>query len=98
MRITVNSQAHRWSRVLPGDFSFTKLSPDCFWFSLALIMKPSKSGTKQALSPPPNGFLPQCSICGGDGILLGKLALRKYFRCRLCGMTWSFVRESRRKG
>ena len=30
-----------------------------------------------------------CPLCGGEGILLGLLALMKHFRCRNCGCMWS---------
>lgn len=30
-----------------------------------------------------------CHICGGEGVLLGSLGMRAYFRCRNCGMDFS---------
>lgn len=32
---------------------------------------------------------PHCPICAGEGVLLGALGLRRYFRCRQCGIDFS---------
>jgi len=33
----------------------------------------------------------RCPMCPGKGVLLGKLGARSHWRCRACGMQWSFV-------
>lgn len=35
------------------------------------------------------GPVPPCPVCGGPGVVLGKLASRWHFRCRGCGLDYS---------
>lgn len=38
---------------------------------------------------------PTCPMCTGQGVLLGSLGLRTWFRCRQCGWDFSRVRRPR---
>lgn len=35
----------------------------------------------------------KCRLCGGILMLLGSLGKRKHYRCRNCGMDWSYKKS-----
>lgn len=67
----------------------------------------------RAYGPTPNGFhsgpldikkaddyedAPVCPVCGGEGNHLGTMGNREQFRCRNCGIDFSFQRKDVKKG
>lgn len=41
---------------------------------------------------------PACSLCGGPGVLLGRLGPRLWWRCRDCGIDFSTAAPAEGKG